>query len=302
MADIEIRNFARIVELRKSDNGPGTLEGYAAVFNRLSQNLGGFVEQVDPVAFNKSLADGVSVVARYNHSDNYLLGTTEAETLRLSADNMGLLYSVDLPDTTAGRDVAALAVRGDLRYSSFAFMTMEDDWGVTEQGFPLRTLRSVQLVDVAPVNSPAYRDTTAGVRSLARRLSVDVEVVQKATTEELRSMIQGGSVPNRVDDDRHVAALAARLAQLQRFVPAAPTLDLRADMSAADAKYLRDMIVHHEAAVTMSKKYLSVAKSKRRDDVTKMAEGVISAQTDEIAQMKKWLADDGKSSGGGMKM
>lgn len=168
--ELEIRTAAHAVELRASEKGGmGTLAGYAAVFNRHSQNLGGFVEQVDPTAFNKSLADGVPVMARGNHDDAMLLGTTWAGTLRLSVDEVGLRYEVDLPDTSAGRDFKALAERGDVKWSSFAFQTIADDWGQTDQGFPLRTLRAVQLVDVAPVNSPAYMDTSVAMRSLEQR-------------------------------------------------------------------------------------------------------------------------------------
>lgn len=164
--ELEIRTAAHAVELRAGTSGLGVLAGYAAVFNRHSQNLGGFVEQVDPAAFTKSLTDGLPVMARGNHSDAMLLGTTWAGTLRLSVDGTGLLYEVDLPDTSAGRDFRALAERGDVKWSSFAFRTIEDEWGFTEQGFPLRTLRAVQLVDVAPVNSPAYLDTSVAARSL----------------------------------------------------------------------------------------------------------------------------------------
>lgn len=170
--ELEVRTAAHAVELRAGGEGQiGTLVGYAAVFNRHSQNLGGFVEQVDPAAFNKSLADQVPVMARGNHADGALLGTTWAGTLRLEVDGTGLRYEVDLPDTTAGRDFHTLAQRGDIRWSSFAFRTIEDEWSVTEQGFPLRTLRAVQLVDVAPVNSPAYLDTTVAARALAERVA-----------------------------------------------------------------------------------------------------------------------------------
>jgi HK97 family phage prohead protease len=190
-ADLERRQVARPVSFRASDSGVGTLYGYASVFNQFSQNLGGFVEQVDPGAFNKSIGDGVPVLCRYNHDDNQLLGTTEAQTLRLEIDATGLAYEDDLPDTTSGRDVSVLGKRGDLKYSSFAFRTIEDDWGITPQGFPLRTLLAVQLVDVAPVNSPAYLDSSSGIRSLAHKLDVEVDVVSHATTDELRSLILG---------------------------------------------------------------------------------------------------------------
>jgi len=166
--DLEIRTAALgPVELREGGDGIGQLVGYAAVFNRHSQNLGGFVEQVDPAAFNKSLADNVPVMARMNHDDAHLLGTTWAGTLTLEADGTGLRYTVDLPDTQAGRDAKVLAARGDMKWSSFAFRTIDDEWSQTDQGFPLRTLRAVQLVDVAPVNSPAYTDTSVALRSLA---------------------------------------------------------------------------------------------------------------------------------------
>lgn len=203
MRDLELRNHSGAVEFRASDKG-GTLVGYASVFNKLSQNLGGFVERVDPGAFNKSLADGVPVFARYNHDDNHLLGTTEAETLRLLVDGTGLRYEVDLPDTSSGRDVRVLAERGDLRHSSFAFRTLDDDWDFTPEGFPLRTLLAVQLVDVAPVNNPAYRDTTTGLRSLADHLKLGIEQVKEAAAQgDLRSLFDAGknSGPTGADTD-----------------------------------------------------------------------------------------------------
>jgi hypothetical protein len=166
MAAVERRLTMVVVEVRER-GGKRKIGGYAAMFNRLSQNLGGFVEQVDPAAFNKSRGDGwPDVLARYNHDDNMLLGTVGGNTLRLSVDGTGLLYEVDPPSSRG--DVVELVERGDVRKSSFAFRVFPDgeDWSLTDQGFPLRTLKSVQLVDVAPVNLPAYPDTTAGARAL----------------------------------------------------------------------------------------------------------------------------------------
>ncbi|MCH9730830.1 MAG: HK97 family phage prohead protease [Actinomycetia bacterium] len=82
-----------------------------------------------------------------------------AGTLRLSLDSVGLTYDADLPSSRA--DVYELVTRGDVSKSSFAFIAFEDDWGVTDQGFPLRTLLSGRLVDVAPVNTPAYTASSA---------------------------------------------------------------------------------------------------------------------------------------------
>lgn len=167
----------RVAVTYRNDGATPRIGGYAAKYNTYSQNLGGFVEQIAPGAFDRSLSEQVDVLCRYNHEDAGLLGRTNSGTLRLTSDSTGLEYEVDLPDTSTGRDVAELARRGDVTRSSFAFHTLEDDWSLTDQGFPRRTLRNVALVDVAPVVSPAYLDTSSALRSLADRLEVDANEV-----------------------------------------------------------------------------------------------------------------------------
>lgn len=177
MGDLERRFTQGRVELRTGSE-KRTFGGYAAKFARPSKNLGGFVEQIDPRFFNKSAGDGwPDVIARYNHDDNMLLGTTAARTLRLSVDGTGLLYEVDPPQARA--DVYELVERGDVAKSSFAFITYEDDWSMSDQEFPLRTLVSGKLVDVAPVNIPAYDDTSVGLNSLARKFDAPLEEVRR---------------------------------------------------------------------------------------------------------------------------
>lgn len=183
MTDAERRFTSVRVEVRAGTNDKMTIGGHAAKFNRMSQNLGGFVEQIDPVFFNGSRGDGwPNVIARYNHDDMSLLGTADAGTLRLSLDTVGLIYDVDLPSSRA--DVYELVGRGDVRQSSFAFIALEDDWGVSDQGFPLRTLMAGRLIDVAPVNTPAYVDTSVGLRSLARKFDAPLEEVRKLAEED----------------------------------------------------------------------------------------------------------------------
>jgi HK97 family phage prohead protease len=176
MTDLERRMTRGVVETRASDKGQ-RIGGYAAKFDKLSQNLGGFVERIAPGFFDSSRDGGYKgVMARYNH--DLLLGTTAAGSLRLSIDGVGLDYEVDLLGDTASQRVLMLTERGDVSQSSFAFYTTEDEWGLTEQGFPLRTLVGGSLVDVAPVDSPAYLDTSTGLRSLAEHRGMDVTEVQ----------------------------------------------------------------------------------------------------------------------------
>lgn len=190
MADTERRFTPGVVELRGTDQMK-KIAGYAAVFDKLSRNLGGFVERVDQSAFNDSRsANWPNVVARYNHDPNFVLGTTGGRTLDLRIDpDTGLWYEVTPPQSRA--DVYELVQRGDVRHSSFAFRVMDDDWTTTDQGYPLRILRSVDLVDVAPVLDPAYPDATSGLRSLATKFDADLdEVVSMAANNELKRFFE----------------------------------------------------------------------------------------------------------------
>lgn len=184
MTETERRLTVATVEVRAEQTR--TIGGYAAKFNTFSQNLGGFTERIAPSFFNNSRGDGwPGVLARYNHDDNMLLGTTGAQTLRLAIDEIGLAYEVDAPAARA--DVFELVQRGDVAKSSFAFVAHEDDWTTNESGFPIRTLVSGRLYDVAPVNTPAYDDTSVAVRaldSLARKFERDLAEIRSLADEQ----------------------------------------------------------------------------------------------------------------------
>jgi HK97 family phage prohead protease len=223
------------VELRSSNvsGSLGTLTGYASVFNSRSEDLGGWFEQVAPSAFNKTLADGARVVARFQHKDEFILGSTDAGTLKLAIDKRtGLRYDVELPDTSTGRDVKVLAERGDLKYSSFAFRTIEDRWDELEDGTILRTLLSVKLLDVAPVVSPAYLGSSAGMRSLADKLGIgESEVSSAAQRGELRRLLDSGGLLHQRGTRKTAPAGSQRsgptVAELRRLLDCPPPLPKR---------------------------------------------------------------------------
>lgn len=147
-------------ELRAAPSG--RLEGYAAVFGSRA-NLGAFTETIAPGAFRDTLAaPGADVLALMDHDPGKVLGRTRAGTLRLSEDTRGLAFSLDLPDTTAGRDVLALAQRGDLGGMSFGFRAKSEAWPAPK----VRELRAVDLLEISVVSAfPAYPDTTVAARS-----------------------------------------------------------------------------------------------------------------------------------------
>lgn len=186
------RRFTKFpLELRTQpgEGGVQNIWGYAACFDKLSRKLGGFVEQVNRNAFDESKIEGwPDVVCRYNHKDDYLLGTTYARTLRLATDETGLLYEVTPPQSR--RDILEYVDRGDIRHSSFAFRVYPggDEWGVSEYNYPMRTLHAVQLIDVAPVLDPAYPDATAQARAMDGAIVSLAHWVQ-AEPDEVRERI-----------------------------------------------------------------------------------------------------------------
>jgi len=179
------------LEMRNLGSDGKWIGGYATVFApRMSRNLGGFVEQVAPHAFDEARLGGWGdVVCRFNHDSNMILGTTAAGTLRCKTDQIGLDYEVKPPESRA--DVTELVQRGDIRYSSFAFRVTPggDEWRTTDQNFPLRVLHSVELVDVAPVLSPGYPDATAQLRSTRAALYSLANYFQ-VSADEVRSMAE----------------------------------------------------------------------------------------------------------------
>jgi hypothetical protein len=142
------------------------VEGYAAVFNSWSNDLGGFVERIDPSAFEGVIGKR-DVRALVDHDWSKLLARESAGTLELSVDERGLRYKIDLPQTNLGRDLNVLISRGDIQENSFAFTVGEDKWTERQDGTYERTITKVEdLFEVSIVSLPAYNDAKIAQRTL----------------------------------------------------------------------------------------------------------------------------------------
>lgn len=146
-------------ELRASGR---RLVGYVARFDTEAR-IGSFRETIKPGAFRASLAAGADILALADHDPARVLGRTKSGTLALREDADGLAFELQVPDTQTGRDLLALAERGDLGGMSFGFHVPDggDHWTGD-----LRELRTVELREVSVVQSwPAYAETSVQVRS-----------------------------------------------------------------------------------------------------------------------------------------
>jgi HK97 family phage prohead protease len=240
------RRFNTKATLRTDPGGGSgsTIEGYAARFNVCSHFLPpGFVERIKPGAFQRSLQSDRDVVCLVNHNNDRILGRRKNKTLSLNEDAFGLKFRCLLPDTTDGRDVAALLARGDLADCSFAFTVDEDgdEWDEQDrsslfldddddedededdedddddkddrsqhrsQRVKVRTLKSVTVHDVSVVVSPAYPKTSVGLASHSPltlgRSYTHQELFPEGVPQEIRRHISQAVNPRAQESRRRL--------------------------------------------------------------------------------------------------
>lgn len=184
------------------EDGVQVAVGYGAVFYRAGDSgteyelWKGAVERIDKAAFNEALARPDDVRALFNHESDHLLGRLSAKTLRLSTDERGLRYEIDLPDTQTGRDVATSIERGDLTGSSFAFQPEVVAW--EEDGDrEVRTIKSVRLYDVGPVTFPAYEAASTALRAIG---------AENEAKDERNAWIRGEMEQKKEKTQRNITA------------------------------------------------------------------------------------------------
>ncbi len=156
------------VEWRKSGDGQSmTVAGHAAVFNRLSHDLGGFREKVDPSAFDDVLDRTPDVHLLWDHDTSLVLARTHSKTLDLRIDPQGLHYWARVAPTSYAKDLQILMERGDVDQASFAFTVEDDTWEVDEDENVTRTITRIgELFDVTITAKGAYPQTDSSLRSL----------------------------------------------------------------------------------------------------------------------------------------
>lgn len=153
---------------RAEATGDRRIGGYAAVYGQSTARKGTGMtwsgsETIARGAFANVL-DG-DVLATFNHDRNQVLGRTASGTLRLSSDERGLAFDLDLPDTQLGRDTYELVRRGDLSGMSFSAsgpIVERVRGGVVLRGFS-------GLRDVSVVTVPTYEGATTAVRHAAEQ-------------------------------------------------------------------------------------------------------------------------------------
>ncbi|MEH0156477.1 HK97 family phage prohead protease [Limibacter armeniacum] len=132
-----------------------------------------FREMILPEAVSDELLRGdIKSFAYHERSGSHLLGRTSSGTMTVSKRQDGVYYAVQTPETNIGRDAYAQAERGDLKGSSFIFLTdykdrnkVEIDYSKTPVEVKIRKID--RIISMDPVVDPAYSRSEVSARSIS---------------------------------------------------------------------------------------------------------------------------------------
>lgn len=157
-----------------ADSGAGdgsfTLRGHAAVFDRLSHDLGGFKTRIRPGAFDEVLNNNPTVHLVWDHDTRYTLASTKSKTLELRVDPIGLHTWARIAPVSYAQDLRVLMERGDISEMSFSCDIGQDEWTIDANDNVTRDIISISaLYDVTVCAQGAFPQTDASlVASLAK--------------------------------------------------------------------------------------------------------------------------------------
>lgn len=155
------------LELRQADeNSPAVLVGIVVPYGVLSDEdaIPWFRERFLKGAFARTIVSD-DIKAYWMHEKTYIFGSTKAGTLRLSENDSGLFFEIDMPETSMGKDAIVSIKRGDVDGMSFSFRAVVQEWDETDPDNVIRTISEADLFEISPEPFPAYTSTSVSARS-----------------------------------------------------------------------------------------------------------------------------------------
>lgn len=220
--DLQIEEFA------DSGSGPGvrTMRGHAAVFNRLSHDLGGFKTKIAPGFFTKVLDQNPDVHLVWDHDTRYTLSRTRSQKygLEMREDPIGLHVWARMAPVSYADDLAVLMEGGVIDQMSFATDIAKDDWHEDDSGITRTLIESGGLYDVTICAQGAFPQTDSRLATdLASAIEAgrvegraeDVAQADPAGVENIAPSEEGGEVAPKPADDL-IAATKVRAGKALR--------------------------------------------------------------------------------------
>lgn len=180
VSDIERRILKGVQFQTREEDGKRYLDGYYSVFDQPYEVFPGWIEEIAPGAFSRSLRSGADVKVLWNHNTDIVLGSTENRTAYLAEDELGLHGPVEINENDQdAMNAYARVARGDVRGCSFGFdiRGIEESWD--EDGTYRTRLTDIDLFEVSPCTFPAYAQT-----SIQARAREELEAARKKLEEK----------------------------------------------------------------------------------------------------------------------
>lgn len=170
------------------------IEGRSIVFNSLSQDFGGWKEEISPDAISDEIINASDILFLLNHSDSRgILGRKRKGSGSLSTEirEDGVYFSFEAPQTSLGDELLEYLRRGDITQCSFAFTVDDDDWKEQEDGTYIRTIKKFhKIYDMSAVYTPAYTDTEVKCARFAEIKAQEAEEAKRKMEEMERQKEQ----------------------------------------------------------------------------------------------------------------
>lgn len=183
----QMRSVASEFKTRE-DGEEKRIEGYFAVFNSIYQMTPDMSESIAPGAFDNTL-DG-DIRALIDHETMYVLGRTQAGTLELRVDDVGLFGSILInPNDQDAMNQYSRVERGDVNQCSFGFDIVSEETEVRDDGSVHWTIKEVKLYEVSVCTFPAYADTSVEARREEREHLIKRQT--EVWREEMRNRLKG---------------------------------------------------------------------------------------------------------------
>ncbi len=139
------------------------IEGYFAVFNKITELWRDAFEQIAPGAFDGTL--GNDIRALINHDTTLVLGRNKSSTLELKTDSYGLWGRIKInPKDTDAVNLYERVQRGDVDQCSFGFNVLQEETDWKDDGTVTWTIKEIDLHEVSVCTFPAYEETGVQAR------------------------------------------------------------------------------------------------------------------------------------------
>lgn len=184
MEQMELRVLSS--QINSNDNDL-VVEGLVNETESLSHVLGRhkkFREKIKKGAFQEAINESRRIDFLAEHRQDFLLATTENNSLELWEDDEGLKMRAKIAPTSYGKDFYTLMREKLISHMSFGFRVVKDSWKSGIDGIYERTVEKLELKEVSVVRNPAYPASAISARGI--ELVEDVEIPDEIRSEEVQ--------------------------------------------------------------------------------------------------------------------